>query len=78
MTRTGYFLVFFALMAVPSLAQPLAAYVDMQNELMVWDRGMIHKVDFLPPTSMKIGRTAIPYLDNSRSFKIYYSEITAN
>ena len=54
-------------------AQPLAAFVDIQNQLMVWDRGMIHKVDFMPPTSMKIGRTAIPYLDNSRSFKIYYN-----
>ena len=54
-------------------AQPLAAFVDIQNQLMVWDRGMIHKVDFMPPTSMKIGRTAIPYLDNSRSFKIYYA-----
>ena len=53
-------------------AQPLAAFVDIQNQLMVWDRGMIHKIDFMPPTLMKIGRTAIPYLDNSRSFKIYY------
>ncbi len=53
-------------------AQPLGAYTDMQNEFMVWDRGMIHKVDYMPPTSFKIGRTAIPYLDNSRSFKIYY------
>jgi len=54
------------------LAQPLSAYVDMQNQLMVWDNGMVRKVDFLPPTLMKIGRVAIPYLDNSRSFKIYY------
>ncbi len=54
-------------------AQPLAAFVDIQNQLMVWDKGLIHKVDFMPPTNMKIGRTAIPYLDNSRSFKIYYN-----
>jgi hypothetical protein len=51
----------------------LAAYVDNQNQLMVWDKGMIRKVDFMAPTSIKIGRTAIPYLDNSRSFKIYYN-----
>src|SRR5262245_35826369 len=51
----------------------LAAYVDIQNQVMVWDRGMIRKVDYMPPTSMKIGRIAIPYLDNSRSFKIYYN-----
>jgi len=56
-----------------SFAQPLAAFVDIQNQLMVWDKGMIHKADYMPPTSMKIGRTAIPYLDNSRSFKIYYN-----
>jgi hypothetical protein len=59
-------------------AQPLSAYVDIQNQLMVWDRGMIHKVDFMPPTSIKIGRTAIPYLDNSRSFKIYYNGSVQN
>ena len=53
-------------------AQPLASFVDIQNQLMVWDNGMIHKVDYMPPTSIKTGRTAIPYLDNSRSFKIYY------
>lgn len=54
-------------------AQPLAAFVDIQNQLMVWDKGFIHKADFMPPTQMKIGRTCIPYLDNSRSFKIYYN-----
>ncbi|GAA4465873.1 hypothetical protein GCM10023093_18820 [Nemorincola caseinilytica] len=49
----------------------LASYVDNQNQVMVWDKGMIRKIDFLAPTSMKIGRSAIPYLDNSRSFKVY-------
>ncbi|MBE2290798.1 MAG: hypothetical protein IAE95_14695 [Chitinophagaceae bacterium] len=49
----------------------LASYLDNQNQLMVWDKGMIRKIDFLAPVSIKIGRTAIPYLDNSRSFKIY-------
>ena len=54
-------------------AQPLAAFVDLQNELMAWDHGMIRKIDFMPPTSIKTGRSAIAYLDNSRSFKIYYA-----
>ncbi len=49
----------------------LASYVDNQNQVMVWDKGFVRKIDFLAPTSMKIGRSAIPYLDNSRSFKIY-------
>ncbi|XZF13982.1 hypothetical protein ACTHGU_19560 [Chitinophagaceae bacterium MMS25-I14] len=53
-------------------AQPLAAYVNLQNQVMAWDNGLIRKIDYLPPTDMKIGRIAIPYLDNSRSFKIYY------
>jgi len=59
-------------------AQPLAAYTDLQNELMVFDRGMMHKIDYMPPTNMKIGRTCIPYLDNSRSFKIYYGGSVQN
>ena len=43
---------------------------------MVWDKGMVHKIDFLPPTALKKGRIAIPYLDNTRSFKIYYGGAT--
>ncbi len=54
-----------------SATAQLASYVDNQNQVMVWDNGFLRKIDFLIPTSMKIGRTAIPYLDNSRSFKIY-------
>jgi hypothetical protein len=53
-------------------AQPLASYTNIQNEVMVWDKGMLRKVDYLPPVQMKVGRCAIPYLDNSRSFRIYY------
>ena len=60
------------LLSVFSFAQPLSAYVNLQNQVMVWDDGIIRKIDYLTPISLKIGRTAIPYLDNSRSFKIYY------
>ncbi len=56
-----------------SFAQPLASFVNNQNEFMVWNRGMINKIDFLIPTQKKNGRIAIPYLDNSRTFKIYYA-----
>jgi hypothetical protein len=49
----------------------LASYLDIQNQLMVWDKGMVRKIDFLAPVSIKTGRMCIPYLDNSRSFKIY-------
>jgi hypothetical protein len=53
-------------------AQPLSYYVNIQNQVMVWDNGMIRKVDYLPPVQVKTGRTTIPYLDNSRSFKVYF------
>jgi hypothetical protein len=53
-------------------AQPLSAYVSMQNQVVVWDNGIIRTADYLPPTDYKIGRTAVPFLDNTRSFKIYY------
>jgi len=60
------------LFTVAAEAQPLAAYTNLQRQVMVWDNGLLRKVDYLPPTEMKVGRTAIAYLDNSRSFKIYY------
>jgi len=72
--RFVFLSLFFCLFTTINIsAQPLAAYVDIQNQLMVWDHGLLKKIDFMPPTSMKIGRTCIPYLDNSRSFKIYYN-----
>ena len=67
---------FLLLFAGSAVAQPLSTYTTLQNEVMVWDRGMIHKIDYLPPYLLKTGRTAIPYLDNSRSFKIYYAGST--
>lgn len=53
-------------------AQPLSMYTDLQNQVMVWDNGAIRKVDYLRPIEYKIGRVAIPYIDNSNNFKIYY------
>jgi len=70
------FSLFFALLLItsfPTFSQPLSAYTNLQNQVMVWDNGIIRKVDYLRPLDMKIGRTAIPYIDNSRSFKIYYA-----
>lgn len=55
-----------------TFSQPLTTYVNMQNQVMVWDNGLIRKIDYLPPIEMKTGRVAIPYIDNARSFKIYY------
>jgi hypothetical protein len=55
-----------------AFGQPLSTYVNLQNQVMVWDNGMIRKVDYLQPIEVKVGRSAIPYIDNSRSFKVYY------
>jgi hypothetical protein len=60
------------LLPLLSICQPLSNYVNMQNQVMVWDNGLIRKIDYLPPIEIKTGRVAIPYLDNARSFKIYY------
>ena len=54
-------------------AQPLSAYTNLQNQVMVWDNGIIRKIDYLPTIDLKIGRINVAYLDNSRSFKIYYN-----
>ncbi len=63
-----------ALFCAPGLrSQPLAAYTNIQNQVMVWDNGLLRKIDYLPPTELQVGRITIPYLDNSRSFKIYYA-----
>ncbi len=55
-----------------SIAQPLSLYTDIQNQVMVFDNGVIRKVDYLQPNNYKVGRLAIPYIDNSNNFKIYY------
>jgi len=71
MIRRILLFIFISLFSGSLLAQPLTAYVNMQNEFMVFDESMPRKIEFMPPTSYKIGRTNIAYLDNSRSFKIY-------
>lgn len=64
--------IYCLLLSAAIVAQPLSTYVNMQNQVMVWDKGLIRKVDYLPPLLTKVGRSAIPYIDNARSFKIYY------
>ncbi len=50
----------------------VSGFTNFQNQFMVWENGMIRKIEYLVPLKIGIGRKAIPYLDNSRSFKIYY------
>lgn len=56
--------------ALPAKAQ-LSAFTNLQNQFMVWDNGMIRKIEYLLPAEYQVGRIAIPYIDNSRNFKIY-------
>ncbi len=73
MVRFSPLLFLLALLGAPRLsAQPLSAYVNLQNQVIVWDNGIIRTADYLPPTEYKIGRVTIPFLDNTRSFKIYF------
>lgn len=71
MKRLLFLLSAFCLLALESIAQPLSAFTNFQNQFMVWDGGMIRKVEYLVPLKVEIGRYAIPYIDNSRNFKIY-------
>lgn len=70
--KIALFTALFLLVLSPFTHAQLAAYTNIQRQFMVWDNGLIRKADYLPPVEVKVGRTAIPYLDNSRSFKIYY------
>jgi hypothetical protein len=62
----------FCLYHIAAFSQ-LAAYTTLQNEVYVWDGGMIRKIDYLKPQALKVGRVAIPYQDNSKNFKIYFN-----
>lgn len=73
MKRLCFLLFAVSVIGNTAVAQPLSAYVNLQNQVMVWDDGAIRKIDYLRPLDMKVGRSAIPYIDNSRSFKIYYN-----
>lgn len=54
-----------------SFGQPVSAYGDFQNQFFAWDNGMIRKIEYLTPIDYRVGRVAIPYIDNARNFKIY-------
>lgn len=78
MRKIIYFLLLlgFGMQSQTMKAQPLSAYYDFQNQFFAWDNGMIRKIDYLIPLEYKIGRYALPYLDNARNFKIYCNGAT--
>lgn len=55
---------------LPVKAQ-LAAYSNFQNQFIVWDDGMLKKIDHLIPKSVSIGRNNIAFIDNAMNFKVY-------
>lgn len=67
-----FFFLLLSFFAGKVSAQPVSAYTDFQDHFMVWDNGMVREAESLPPIQYAIGRIAIPYIDNSRNFKIYY------
>lgn len=54
-----------------SQAQPVSAFVNFQNQFMTWDNGVERRIESLIPIKYKVGRVAIPYIDNTSNFKIY-------
>lgn len=52
-------------------AQPLSAYTNFQDNFMVWDNGVLRKIETLPPQKIAIGRIAIAYIDDALNFKIF-------
>src|SRR5690554_4743944 len=71
MIRNLLIITFIALFPFQSIAQPLSAYTTFQRQFMVWDNEIVRRIEHLVPLKVKIGRAAIPYIDNSRNFKIY-------
>lgn len=59
--------------SLKGFSQPLSAYTNFQKQFIVWDNGITRSVESLIPVKVEIGRVAIPYLDNSRNFKIFYN-----
>lgn len=53
-------------------AQDISAYVDYRGYLYAFDKGTFHKLEYLPPTSYKVGGNAVAYIDNKNDFRIYY------
>lgn len=71
--RFTLFLLLLISLTGSKVSAQLSAYTNFQNQFMVFDNGMIRKIEYLVPLQYKVGRIAIPYLDNSRNFKIYYN-----
>lgn len=64
--------IFFSILK-SGMSQPLSAYVNQDGRFYVFDDFNIHQADYLQPTAYLIGKTCIPFIDNTKNFKIYYN-----
>jgi hypothetical protein len=64
---------FIAFSFVGSKSQNLAAYSDYRNYFNVFDNGVYQQLEYLPVKSFKVGAVAVPYIDNTGEFRIYYN-----
>lgn len=61
------------LLFVSGNAQPLSAYVNQDGRFFVFDNFNIHQADYLEPKYFLVGQTCVPFIDNTKNFKIYYN-----
>lgn len=54
-------------------SQPLSAYTTQDGRFYVFDNFNIQQADYLEPTVYRIGRNCVPFIANTKSFKIYYN-----
>jgi hypothetical protein len=54
-------------------AQNIAAYLDYRSYFHVFDNGVFQQLEYLPVKSYQVGGAAVPYIDNTSEFQIYYN-----
>jgi hypothetical protein len=68
-----FFFIVFCCLHERASAQGLAAYLDYRNYFNVFDNGIFQQIEYLPVKSFQVGGSAIPYVDNTGEFQIYYA-----
>lgn len=73
MKKTILLLHLFLLFFLRGITQPLSAYVNQDGRFFVFDNFEIHQAHYLEPKYFLIGKNSIPFIDNTKNFKIYYN-----
>lgn len=69
-------IILFLLFFISGNAQPLSAYVNQDGRFFVFNNFQIQQADYLQPKYFLVGRTCVPFIDNTKNFKIYYNGTT--